>query len=133
MKTLLYGVLAVASLAIPLGAQSRDFLNADEIELIREAQEPNDRLKLYTTFAKERMDLVKNLLSKDKPGRSLMIHDALEDYAKILDAIDSVADAAAAKHTDIRQGLTVVATTGKMIMPELKKIQASVPKDLERY
>lgn len=137
MKILLRSAMAAAALAAaltaPMTAQQRDFLNADEIALIREAQEPNDRLKLYASFAKERMDLVKNLLSKDKPGRSIMIHDALEDYSKILDAIDSVADAAAAKHADIHLGLMVVATTEKTLMPELKRIKTSAPKDLDRY
>src|SRR4029077_11268076 len=54
MKTLLCCLL----LAVPLTAQ-RDFLSADEIDQIKEAQEPNLRLKLYADFAKLRLDLVK--------------------------------------------------------------------------
>jgi hypothetical protein len=119
-------------LAGPAAAQ-RDFLNADEVEQIRDAQEPNDRLKLYADFAKARIDLVRNLLSKEKPGRSLMIHDALDDYTKIIDAIDSVADSAAAKKGEIKLGLTAVANMYKTLLPELKKIQESHPKDIDRY
>src|SRR5205807_236262 len=78
-------------------------------------------------------DLVTNLLSKDKPGRSTMVHDALEDYAKILDAIDTVADAAAAKKGEIKPGLTAVADTYKALLPLLKKIQDNPPKDIDRY
>ena len=128
MKTLLCCLL----LAAPLCAQ-RDFLNADEIDQIKEAQEPNERLKLYADFAKQRLDLVKNLLGKDKPGRSILIHDALEDYGKILDAIDTVADSAAEKQTDLKLGLTAVATAYKSMLPELEKIRDSKPKDMDRY
>jgi hypothetical protein len=62
-----------------------------------------------------------------------MIHDALEDYAKILDAIDTVADAAAAKKADIKLGLTAAANMYKDLLPQLKKIQESAPKDVDRY
>jgi hypothetical protein len=128
MKTLLCCLL----LAAPMAAQ-RDYLTADEIDQIREAQEPNLRLKLYADFAKLRVDLVHNLLGKEKPGRSILIHDSLDEYSKILDAIDTVADSAAEHKTDIHLGLAAVAATEKAILPMLKQIAENRPKDLERY
>ena len=119
-------------LAVPLAAQ-RDFLSQAEIERIRDAQDPSARLELYASFARERVDLVKNLLSKDKAGRSAVIHDALDDYSKILDAIDDTADDAAVRKLDARVGMNAVANAEEQMLTTLRKFKTSRPKDLERY
>jgi len=125
-------LLVCLLLAAPLAAQ-RDFLTNDEIDKIRDAQEPNLRLKLYADFARERVDLVKSLLGKDKTGRSALIHDTLDEYTKILDAIDTVADDALARKLNVKAGLDAVASVEKQALPYLQKVQDSHPRDLERY
>ena len=130
MKLLIYGML----LALPMAGQvTRDFLTSDEVDQIREAQEPNERIALYAKFARTRVELVKSLLNKDKAGRSILIHDALEDYAKILDAIDDVTDQGLAKKIDMSPGLKLVADADSFALPILQKVQESQPKDISRY
>lgn len=125
-------IICLMLAAAPFAPQ-RDFLNGGEVEQIRAAQEPNLRLKLYADFSKARIDLIKNLVAKDKPGRSAMIHDILDEYCKILDAIDTVADDAIARHLDVQAGLGAVAAVEKEMLPYLQTFQDSQPKDLDRY
>ncbi|HWD00585.1 MAG TPA: hypothetical protein VG456_27700 [Candidatus Sulfopaludibacter sp.] len=133
MKTLRWCVLLAVAGGAAAVAQQRDFLTADEVDQIKNAQEPNERLTLYAKFARERVDLVKNLLGKDRPGRSLMIHDALDDYARIVDALDDVADDAIQRKVDIKPGLALAAKLEKDTLPLLQKIKENPPKDLERF
>lgn len=132
MKTLL-GCLLLAAAGYAQGLANRDFLTADEIDQIKEAQLPNDRLKLYAGFARQRVEMVKSLLAREKAGRSILIHDALEDYSKIIDAIDDVADEAVGRTLDLKPGLAAVASVEKEALPVLQKAQDSHPKDMERY
>jgi hypothetical protein len=118
--------------ATPLPAQ-RDFLTADETDQVRVAQDPNDRLKLYVHFAKQRLNIAQSMLSKEKAGRSILVHDALEDYSQIIDAIDTVADDALKRKMDIREGMAAVAADEKELLDGLEKIQDKQPKDMARY
>lgn len=115
------------------GAQDRDFLSSNEVEQIREAQEPNDRLLLYVHFARQRLDLVNNYLAKEKPGRSIFIHNALDDYNKMIEAIDLVSDDALRRGKPIDKGMLAVVDAEKTFIGQLKKIDEQPPRDFERY
>jgi hypothetical protein len=111
----------------------KDFLTADETDQVREAQDPNDRLKLYTVFARQRLDQAQHLVKEHKPGSAGMVHDLLDEYNKIIDAVDTVADDALQRKLDISLGIGAVTSAEKEFLPALEKIRDSQPKDMGRY
>jgi hypothetical protein len=133
LKRLAIGALVCgAPLVFPLSAQ-RDFLTSDETDQIREAQDANDRVQLYIHFAKQRVDQVRQLLAKEKPGRSALIHDLLEDYGNMIDAIDTVTDDALKRKGNVTVGVAAVQAGEKELLESLQKIEAVHPKDEARY
>jgi hypothetical protein len=120
------------ALTLPLAAE-RDFLTADEADQVRETQEPNLRLKLYVQFARQRLDRIQRLFSSEKPGRSALIHDLLDDYSKIIESIDVVTDDALERKLAVNEGVGAVAAAEKAMLPILQKFADSEPKDLVRY
>ncbi len=111
----------------------KDFLTEDEIERIRIAQEPNERLKLYTLFARQRVDQLGQLFSKEKPGRSLLIHDLLDQYAKIIEAMDIVVDDALRRGLLVLEGLQAAMGVERALLKKLEVFAGLEAKDLSRY
>ena len=120
-------------LAMALAAQDRDFLTGDEVGQVRLVQERNERLQLYMLFAKQRMDQVESLLKREKAGRSILIHDLLEQYTKIIEAADTVTDDALKRKVDVALGVKALAEAEKGLLARLEKIRDAKPKDVARY
>ncbi|MDX2267465.1 MAG: hypothetical protein NW208_05120 [Bryobacter sp.] len=128
MKQLLLLILMIC----PVLAQ-KDFLTEDEVERVRLAQEPNERLKLYTTLARQRVDQLDQLFAKEKAGRSILIHDLLDQYAKIIEAMDFVADDALKRNLVIEEGIQATIDAEKKMLAKLKSFEELEAKDLSRY
>jgi hypothetical protein len=130
MKQWLIAVILASG--IPAFAQ-RDFLTSDEVEKVREAQEPNERLKIYVLFARQRLDQLQRLLGKEKKGRSLEARQLLEDYTNLIDALDTVSDDGLKRGTDLAVGTTAVREAENRFLAQLQKIKDKPPADLELY
>lgn len=125
--------IAAALLTLPVAAQQRDFLTPDETDQLREAQEPNARLGLYSKWALLRLDEIEQMIAGNKPGRAAFIHDLLEDYGHIVEAMDTVADDALRRKIAIDIGVTALTASEKDMLTRLQKIRDAKPKDLARY
>jgi hypothetical protein len=132
MRYLIF-TLTASLLALPLAAQQRDFLTSDETDQLREVQEPNERLALYSKWALLRLDEIEQLIASNRPGRAAFIHDLLEDYGHIIEAMDSVADDALRRKISIDTGVTALTGSEKDMVTRLEKIRDAKPKDLARY
>ena len=133
MNRLLLLVLVTALSALAVPAQRREFLTDGEIFQIREAQEPNARLKLYIQFARERLNAVEKALAGNDADRGAYIHDNLREYDQIIDAVDHNAEQAVKKRDLARKGLELALQEEPEFLKLLQGFQARNPKDLEQY
>jgi hypothetical protein len=57
----------------------------------------------------------------------------LEDYTKIIEAIDTVSDDALKRKVDLSEGTKAVAEGNKAMLAILEKVRDAEPKDIARY
>ena len=111
----------------------RDFLRADEVDLLRAAQDPNERLPLYVKFAQERISQIQQYAAKEKAGRAALIRETLDEYTKIIDAIDTVTDDALKRGKTVEKGLAFVTSGERDLLDALRRLAKTAPPDMAIY
>src|SRR5260370_12165256 len=106
-------------LILPIGAQfgstltakrRRDPLNTLEHDQLRDAMlDPDERLKLYVTFSRDRMTKLEQMRSDPKTtNRARRTHDMLEDFLGVYDELNDNIDMYVGRKDDIRKPLKVI-------------------------
>lgn len=136
-------LMAICSTAVALSAQRpHDPLSKAEADQLRiVAKEPNDRLKLFTIFAKDRMLAIDRLQGDPQlaSGRGTAIHDLVDDFRIIMDELDDNIDQYARRHDDMRKGLKAVieATSGFQLrlraLQEMEPANDQLRKEKQQY
>jgi exonuclease I len=103
-------VVVVAMAWFPAFAQHHASLTSAEVDELRDAaMEPNDRLKLYLKFLRERLDTLEKIRTDpkvtDKPAQ---IHNHLQDFMELYDELNDNIDTFVDRKDDIRKPLKAV-------------------------
>jgi hypothetical protein len=101
-------LLLALPLPSPLSAQRRrDPLNPLEIDQLRDAMlDPDERLKLYVKFSRDRMTKLEQMRSDPKTtDRARQTHDMLEDFLGVYDELNDNIDMYVGRKNDIRKPL----------------------------
>jgi hypothetical protein len=126
-------VLLLASLIISatssLSAQQprHDPLNPIEINQLRDAMlDPEERLKLFVTFSRDRMTKLEQMRANPKTTeRGQQTHDMLEDFLAVYDELDDNVDMYFGRKDDIRKPLRLIIEADTEFQAKLRAVKNS--------
>ena len=111
-----------------LWAQRRhDPLNPLEIDQLRDAMlDPDQRLKLYVQFSRDRMIKLEQMRSNPKTTeRGRQTHDMLEDFLALYQELDDNIDMYVGRKDDIRKPLKLVIEADTEFQSKLRALKNS--------
>jgi hypothetical protein len=121
-------LLLALSLCSSLSAQPhRDPLNSSEINQLRDAMlDPDERLKLYMQFSRDRLTTLEQMRSNPKTTeRGRQTHDMLEDFLAIYDELNDNIDMYVGRKDDIRKPLKLVIEADTEFQSKLRALKNS--------
>jgi len=120
-------VLSLFLLAIlPVRAQRRhDPLTQLEINQLRDAMvEPDQRLKLYVTFTRDRMTKLEQMRSDPKTtDRARQTHDMLADFLAVYDELNDNVEMYVGRKDDIRKPLKLIIEADTEFQSKLRALK----------
>ena len=104
-------------------AQQKDYLSGVEADKIRDAETPNERIKLFLSFAEDR--LKKFQYELDHPSQNnhdQLLNALMNSYAGCLDDAADLIQLGIEKQENIRQGIDLMAKQAQEFLTALKKL-----------
>jgi hypothetical protein len=133
------GVLLVLPLLSPLSAQRRrDPLKPLEIDQLRDAMlDPDERLKLYVKFSRDRMTRLEQMRSDPKTTeRGLQTHEMLQDFLTVYDELNDNIDMYVGRKNDIRRPMKLIIEADTEFQSKLRALKNAAnadPKEAMQY
>ena len=124
---LLAAGVALALASGPAGAQQPDYLTPEEVEKVRETQEPNQRIGLFLDFAAQRLSAFEKALvrvpGQEPPDPELWI-DLLNNFIRAVDDdAEALEQAMGRGGVDLRKTRTPLGEKGEDFLARLERIQ----------
>jgi len=107
----------------------KDYLTETEADKIRDAVTPPERIKLYISFADDRLKKFQYELTRKTPEgrRGEILNGLLNDYVGCMDDAADQIEVARDKQIDIRGQLKLIESKGKEFLEILQKIDQGGP------
>jgi hypothetical protein len=105
----------------------RDPLNPVEIDQLRDAMlDPDERLKLYVTFSRDRMTKLEVMRSDPRTTeRGRQTHDMLEDFLAVYDELNDNVEMYVGRKDDIRKPMKLVIEADTEFQSKLRALKSS--------
>ena len=114
-------------------AQEKDYLSSVEADKIRDAETPNERIKLFLNFAEDRLKKFQYELAHPSGNRHAdMLNGLLNAYVGCVDDAADIIQLGIEKQENIRQGIDLMASRAKDFLAILEKLSTEGA-DLELY
>ncbi len=120
------GFISIFLFALPLCAQKKnDPLNPLEIDQLRDAMlYPDERLKLYVKFTRDRMAKIEEMRANPKTTeRGLQTHDMLQDFLTLYEELDDNIDMYVGRKNDIRKPMKLVIEADTEFQSKLRALK----------
>ncbi len=133
---ILFAAVSACSLVPECAAAQRadkDYLSSVEAGKIRDAETTNDRIKLFLTFAEDRLTKFQYELEHPSSNKHTeMLNYLMNSYIGCVDDAADLIQLGLEKQDNIRQGIDLMAAKSKDFLEILRKYASSGP-ELEVY
>lgn len=141
LRTVMFAILSILPIMSLASSRTRsaqdpqkDYLTETEADKIRDAVTPPERIKLYISFADDRLKKFQYELTRKTPEgrRGEILNGLLNDYIGCMDDAADQIEVARDKQIDIRGQLKLIESKGKEFLEVLQKINQGGP-ELDTY